>query len=231
MLKDLVRALADFFYPPLCAACGEPVDDSGRLCDRCRRQAISARAYAARAVDFPHIDGVLALARYRGGLQTLLHKVKFSGQKELLPLLAGELEFLWETSGEAEFKKLPGISAVCGIAAVPVPTDEERLKARGCDLPKEIFQPWSRRHGFSWQECLKRRAPKRPQYELTGIERVSNMAGAVAARYLPEEGALLIVDDVLTTGATLCECARALRAAGGGGKLIIGLALASDAQN
>jgi predicted amidophosphoribosyltransferase len=231
MLKELAGALADFFYPPLCAACGEPAEKSGRLCDRCRSQAACARIFAAREAGFSHLDGVLALARYRGGLQTLLRKVKFSGRKELLPLLAGELEFLWETSGEAEFKKLPGISASGGIAAVPVPTDEERLKARGCDLPTEIFQLWSRRQGFSWQECLRRSAPKRAQYELTGSERRNNMAGAVAAQYLPDEGILLIVDDILTTGATLCECARALRAAGGENKLIVGLALASDAQN
>ncbi|MDR2005637.1 MAG: double zinc ribbon domain-containing protein, partial [Acidaminococcales bacterium] len=220
----------DFFYPPVCAVCGETVEDSGRLCDRCRAQAAHARAYTAREAGFMHIDGVLALARYRGGLQTLLHKVKFSGQKELLPLLAGEFEFLWEMSGKAGLGKLLGTYGG-GVAVIPVPTDEQRLLARGCDLPKVIFQALGRRPNYAWRECLKRCAVKRPQYELTGLQRRNNMAGAVAAEYLPEEGVLLIVDDILTTGATLCECARALRAAGGEKKIILGLALASDAQN
>ncbi|MDR3349180.1 MAG: double zinc ribbon domain-containing protein [Acidaminococcales bacterium] len=230
MLKKLATALADFFYPPVCAVCGETAEASGRLCGRCRARAAHPRAYAAREAGLAHIDGVLALARYRGGLQTLLHKVKFSGQKELLPLLAGEFEFLWEGPGRAGLERLLG-NYSGGIAAIPVPTDGQRLIARGYDLPKVIFQAWSRRQNYAWRECLKRCAAKRPQYELTGLERRNNMAGAVAAEYVPEEGALLIVDDILTTGATLCECARALRSAGGAKKIIVGLAVASDAQN
>jgi ComF family protein len=230
MLKKMFTALLDFFYPPLCASCGKPVESSGRLCEECRGNMAFVRAYRASEGGLPYLDGAIVLAHYRSGLQNVLQKVKFGAEKKFLPLLAGEMNFLWENGGRKELQGLlTGGYKLNEIAVIPVPTDAERLLGRGYDLPTEIFHAWSDTEGYSWHPCLQRVRNTKPQYELSGLERRNNMAGVMRADYLTQETVLLIVDDIMTTGATFCECARALREANGEKRIIIGLALASDA--
>lgn len=232
MLTGLAKAFVDFFYPPSCVNCKNKVEESNTLCQNCRDGAAFARTYKAGEVGLEHLDAIVVLARYRGGFQDLLHKVKFAGHKELLQVLREEFVILWERSGGEAVRDI-----LCkkdftdgNICIIPVPTDEERLTKRGYDLPESIFKDWSIEQNFSFVQCLTRVKATKPQYELDGKERRQNMTGAIKAVILPEEEILIIADDILTTGATLCECARALRAAGAYDKTIIGLTLASDMQ-
>ena len=226
----ILKALADFFYPPVCANCDGLTEESGTLCANCRGQLVFTRSYTAEYAGLLYLDEILILARYRRGLQTILQKIKFSGQKNLLPLLTDEFKLLWDETGQAELDCLLQNYKGKTLAVIPVPTDLARLRERGYDLPEQIFKNWSEHQGYQWQTCLERKLNKPPQYGLSGLERKNNMLGVMTAQYLPPEDILLIVDDILTTGATLAECARALRTAGGENKTIIGLALAGDTQ-
>ena len=232
MLKKLLNAWEDFFYPPTCASCQNKVEQSYMLCEDCRGKATFVRSYNAAAVGLEHLDAVLVMAHYRGGFQDVLHKVKFLGQEKLLAVLASEFALLWHQSGQkilTEFLEKLDIDEEA-ICLIPVPTDTERLQQRGYDLPESIFAPWCAEEGYPFTSCLTRVRATLPQYELDGQARRTNMLGAMKASSLPKQRILLIVDDIMTTGATLCECARALRAAGGADKIIIGVALCSDMQ-
>ena len=208
------------------------MEQSYTLCEDCRGKATFVRSYNATAVGLDHLDAVLVMAHYRGGFQDVLHKVKFLGQEKLLSVLASEFNLLWHQSGQkvlTEFFEKLDIDEE-DICVIPVPTDAERLHQRGYDIPESIFAPWCTKAGYPFANCLTRVRSTLPQYELNGQARKTNMLGAMKASSIPKQRILLIVDDIMTTGATLCECARALRAAGGMDKIIIGIALCSDMQ-
>ena len=228
MLLKLFLDIVDFFYPPACPSCSKPCEESNKLCDDCRGAISFIRVYEAGAMGWQDIDAAMALAHYRGGLQEVLQKLKFSGKTALLHVLTNELSIIWKSGGKNNLAGLLGEVAEQDVAVVPVPTDEERREERGFDLPQEVFFAWSADNRFDWHPCLKRVRQTPPQYTLSGTERRNNMHNVMEAKYLPVQKVIVVVDDVLTTGATMMECARALRAAGGKDKLIIGLALASD---
>ncbi len=228
MLFKLLLDIMDFFYPPACPSCGKPCEESNKLCDSCRGTVSFIRIYDAKAMGWPNLDAAMALAHYRGGMQEVLHKLKFSGRLALLHVLTDELSVIWKSGGKNNLTGLLGEVSEHDVAVVPVPTDEERREERGFDLPRDVFFDWSQDNRFDWHPCLVRVRKTEPQYALKAAERRSNMHNAVEAKYLPAQKVIVIVDDVLTTGATLDECARALRAAGGEDRLIIGLVLASD---
>ena len=230
MLKELFLSLADFFYPPRCANCGGMLEMSGSLCDGCRGGAFFVRSYLAQDIGIKDIDAVLVIAHYRGGLQEILHKVKFFHEKHLTAILLKEFEKVWSKSGKEELYNLLDHFSVRNekISALTVPTDEERLKERGYDLPEMLFTGWAANEGYELFKGLKRVKKTKPQYGLTGIERKNNMTGVMEAITVPDSKVILIFDDILTTGATLAECARALREKSSVDKVIIGIALASD---
>lgn len=67
----------------------------------------------------------------------------------------------------------PGV----GLSVTGIPTDPDRRKQRGYDLPEEIFRPWCREAGYRWESLLVRNRPTRSQYGLTPEERKKNLKG------------------------------------------------------
>lgn len=99
-------------------------------------------------------------------------------------------------------------------AVVPVPIGPWKYFRRGYNFPALIGEPLSRLAGWPFAPCLLRRTGgSRPQAGLPLSERVRNVRGAFEAG-AASAGAVLLVDDVYTSGATAAACARALRSAG-----------------
>ncbi len=219
----LLQAVFDFFSPPSCSVCGLDMEDKAGFCTSCRDKALAFKKICGKDIDLSMFDMVFVLAHYRGGFQHLLHKVKFLHSKKALLLLEQEFILMWDRV-EADFFSSLASKNIC---IVPVPTDEDRKKQRGFDVLEKVFYTWAKNQGFSWQNCLKRVKKTRPQYELSGAQRKKNLAGAIKADYIPDEKIILLVDDVLTTGATAQECARALKS-GGKRQCIVGFFLSSD---
>jgi ComF family protein len=175
---------------PCCARCALPLQASAALCGQCQRHP-------------PPWDAAWAPFRYAWPLDRLESRYKFGAE-----LAAGRaLGALWQCEPPAA--ALPEL-------LVPVPLHRARLRRRGYNQALELAKPLARHLGVPLRhDVLRRRRATDAQTELDAAARRRNVRGAFVVRAgveLPAHVALL--DDVMTTGATLAECARVLRRAG-----------------
>jgi ComF family protein len=183
---------------PFCETCGLPLPSfegpmSGRpvRCHGCLTTA-------------PPFDYARAAGAYAGPLRDALHALKFGGQRALArPLSALILEQCGALLG-------PHVDAL-----VPVPLARERERDRGFNQATLLAAHLAAASGLPLEpRWLARRRGTRPQTELTAGERRANVARAFTAPARVAGAHVVLVDDIMTTGATAGECARTLRAAG-----------------
>jgi ComF family protein len=193
--------LIRLIQPPYCPCCGEPFRSPLAL-----TYSPAYRCGACRA-NPPPFDQARAIGCYEGPLRQAIHLLKYRGKLHLKqPLLRLAIEHF-----EAHF---PG---TVFDAIIPVPLHRARLMHREFNQAAVLAQGLARHLNVPvWERLLVRVRPTRPQVELSGSERRQNVrqAFAVTDAAALEDRAVLVVDDVLTTGATLAEVARTLKAAG-----------------
>ena len=191
-LCDRCRARIRRLEEPLCRRCGVELESARRDCGCGRRLRSLSRLRSAVA--------------YEGPAEAAIHRFKYEGWRRLAAPLA-ELV--------AERLVIEGLGARC---VVPVPLHPERLHARGfnqaellaCELRRRlvVFEPVGR---------LVRTRPTPPQVGNDRLRRFENVRDAFEWHGPAIGGeAVLLIDDVATTGATLDACAKALREAGSG---------------
>lgn len=196
---------------PLCPSCGECFAGAGpdHLCSRCAQRR-------------PHFDRARACAVYgrdrTSPLIDALHRFKYERDVTLAPVLG---RFLRE--------RCP--LRIDHDVVVPVPLDLERLRWRGFNQAAMLAAALARpaRLGVA-ARALRRCRPTAPQVGLDEAERRRNVAGAFAVRERTAvaDKRVLLVDDVMTTGATVDECAKMLRGAGAVAVDVAVLARAAD---
>jgi ComF family protein len=176
--------------PTHCARCAEPGLFPGNLCPRCRK---SRPAFARAFAPYEH-DGAIAKA---------VHRFKYEDRPELSGALA---QLLLEQSG-AFLKTAP-------LHVVPIPLHDARYRARRYDQATLLAADLCRLEPrlLLCDGVLERVRATQRQVGLSDEARVQNVAGAFVAREAPHR--VLLVDDVLTTGATADAAARALKSAG-----------------
>jgi ComF family protein len=149
-------------------------------------------------------DQALSIGYFEGSLREAVHQFKYRPCRALgRPL------------GEWMAKNVRLVSDIDII--MPVPLHTKRLRQRGFNQALLLAHRMSEAHRIPCsRDNLYRSRPTRPQVELTGAERIRNVAGAFALRKPGEvvERSVVLVDDVFTTGATMNECASVLKRAG-----------------
>jgi predicted amidophosphoribosyltransferase len=182
--------------PPLCWSCRAPAGRGRSLCGACRGALIFL---APEPVVLSGLR-VWAPVAYEGPGRDLVRALKFRGAVGL----AGEMAAIVVASAPRD--SLRGV-------LVPVPLDPVRRRRRGFNQSAVLAAAIARRTSLASVDCLRRLDTRPPQVGRTRAARLAGPAGSVAAR-APVPPRVVLVDDVVTTGATLGACAAACRAAG-----------------
>lgn len=196
MLADLV----DLVLPRLCAGCCAP---GAALCAACCR--LLGPPFATRPDPCPPgLPRLMAASAYDGAVRAALLAHKEQGRRSLSRPL-----------GAALGRAVAGLDPPLGVVLVPVPSSRAAVRARGADHARRLAAAAARQLPGSRARPLL--VPARPVADQSGLgarERAANLADALRARHPLHGLAVVVVDDVVTTGATLAEAVRALRAAG-----------------
>src|SRR5215471_1051800 len=223
--RAVLRTALDLALPRLCAVCREPVEGEG-LCPACwAKLSFITRPYCERLgipfvydsgpgilsmeaiADPPAYQRARAAVRFDEIARALVHALKYGDRLDLAPMMGRWI-------GQAGRELLAEADAL-----VPVPLHWRRLWARRFNQSAVLAATVSRQAGVPVAaDALKRVRPTAQQVGLSRTERAANVQGAFR---VPGDGKaavagrrLVLIDDVLTSGATVDGCARALLRAG-----------------
>jgi len=185
----------------LCPACDADLPRlAGTLCPRCALPSPGSALCGRCLADAPRYDATVAALAYRFPADTLVHALKFRSQLALAPLMG---DLLIEAIRER-------IDLV-----VPVPLSRERLRERGYNQAAEIARHVARERRARLELTIViRERDTRAQADLPWSDRARNVRGAFRCERSLDGAAIAVVDDVMTTGATLDELAATLKRAG-----------------
>jgi predicted amidophosphoribosyltransferase len=204
----LVRLLGGVLAPPVCWACSGLSRRGDPLCAGCRA---SLHRLAAEPVLMCGVR-VWAPLAYSGPARDLVRALKFRGAIGLADAMAGQIV----ANAPAGLLAPEPPAARCTL--VPVPLHPRRLRSRGYNQATAIAEAVGRRAGLPVLECLVRSGPSVAQVGRNRVERTAGPAGRIEVGASAEAPAVaarvLLVDDVVTTGATLGACRDALVARG-----------------
>jgi predicted amidophosphoribosyltransferase len=176
-----------------CLACGAT---GASLCGLC---AASLRRSSQGALP-PGIASVTAPWAYEGPARALILALKLRGLRMAArPLI----------EGMTDATRPLGVG---GETLTWVPGRPKDIRARGFDHAELLGRGLARELGLRPQPLLRRRHPARDQASLSALDRAENVRGAFGA--VPSPPCVVLVDDLMTTGATAAACAAALKAAG-----------------
>ncbi len=192
----LLQVVAEGLVPSLCAACGRSCRSGAVVCTRCGRRLAAATPLVGKGA--AGLDRAWSSASHEGVARDLVAALKFRRLLPVADLIADRIQWL-----------APG-SLLSGTV-VAVPTAPLRSIGRGFDPAAEIAAALAERIGAPLRECLVRHGGGR-QLGRRRSERIGHPPRIQSKGEVPRS--VLLVDDVLTTGATLSACARTLRRAG-----------------
>jgi len=217
MLADAARKIASMFFGGSCFLCRGAAARGAVLCapcladlprlgePRCPRCALPSEAGAlcGRCLAHPpRYDATFAALEYRFPADVLVHALKFRGELALAPLLAG---FLAAEIPAGEWVDL----------VMPVPLSAARMRERGYNQAMEIARALRPRSDARLTPTLCTRVRDTPvQTELPWAERARNVRNAFQCGRALDGMVVAVIDDVMTTGATLDAIATALKRAG-----------------
>jgi predicted amidophosphoribosyltransferase len=197
--------------PPLCWSCGGGAPAREPLCRGCRARLRFLGPEIARIGGLP----AWAAVAYEGPARDLVRGLKYRGAAGLAEALAAQIaanapeRFLGVSEAPAAWLTPPGVTPTL----VPVPGARPRVRRRGYDQAGLVAAALARRRHLPLAACLERRGSGASQVGRGRGARRAALAGAIGVRS-PPPADVVLVDDVITTGATALACAAALREVG-----------------
>ena len=231
-VRFLLKSLADFVYPPICYGCDTEVDE-GLVCEGCRLALFTHELAVCPQCGRPctrtaetcgqcrmpfSLRRVRALGTYVPPFDKLVQAFKYSGKTKVGELLGLALAALVQQD-----EVLSAADAIC-----PVPLHPARLRERGFNQSLLLAAAISMSTRIPLVECLTRTRNTATQTRKMSSEaRLKNLAGAFRLRPDSSVGGkkVLLVDDVMTTGATLDQAAQELLK--GGATSVLGAVVAA----
>jgi len=212
--------VAHWLWPPTCLVCGQAAERDQDCCGSCHADLPIARGGCRRCAlvlpefvelcgrcqqKLPPFQRAWAAFPFQPPIDSLIRRFKFEGSLtagRVLAELAAE-RFALQRADRPQL-------------LVPVPLNWRRLWRRGFNQSELICRDLSRQlDGLPWARLLQRTRATPRQSDLPADKRGGNVRGAFAVREMPTGlKHVALVDDVMTTGATLAECARVLKRAG-----------------
>lgn len=242
MVRTVAHNIIGLVFPSRCHICESPLDPSSDsplclehlrdivwtalpVCSKCGRKMFGRSVEAlvcakCRSMSI-YYDAGYSACRFADPVKELIHRFKYGKRRYLSFFLGGLLlDYLRERA-----------DVTCFDAIVPVPLHWWRYYRRGFNQAADLAKPLSKHFRIPiMKRNLRRVRYTSPQVGLSPQERRANIRNAFRVAHPPKmEGKkLLLVDDVITSGATLNECARVLKKAGATEVTIITLAHPSD---
>ena len=223
--RSAVDAVLNLFYPPHCAICMTDTAAREYLCCECRKEAprivppcchvcsepysgeIEAEFTCPKCADRSfHFDCAVASYRSAGPVRELIHQFKYNGKYHLRHVLGA-----WLADNLADARLQDPFACI-----VPVLLHPTRYRERGFNQAQVLAELLEKRSGVPVLNALKRIRYTSTQTRLSRDDRIQNLRNAFRMRKTVDVKQLhvLLIDDVLTTGSTVDECARVLMAAG-----------------
>ena len=226
-LKNFLSDFCDLIFPRCCEACDSSlVGNEATICTSCmislprihlnslHRDVIRYKFVNVPEVTFTHS---FLLFTKKGKVQRLLHALKYKGNKDVGRLLG----FMFGQEMKAA-AMLPDATLI-----ISVPLHAKKKKLRGYNQSDLLAEGFSNATGIPWSATvLERIKHTATQTGKSKIERRENVKGVFAVRECIDYKSVIIIDDVLTTGATLEECVQTLKSAGCESFTILTIALA-----
>jgi competence protein ComFC len=224
--SDLLEAAISLLYPATCTICGKNVRAGEYLCNACEAKAVRIMAPFCKTCSEPfegsitsaftcancahrmiYFDAAVAVYRGRGIVREIIHEFKYARQIHLRHLVARWLRAALDDDRlrDCHFDLI-----------VPVPLHPARERERGFNQAGLLAESLSMQVSISTKPLLERIRYTTTQTALDRSERMENLHSAFRLRKNADVRGLrvLLIDDVLTTGSTLSECARVLKRAG-----------------
>jgi ComF family protein len=210
-VRHLLDRALDLALPARCVGCGR---EGPPLCPACEpaldaRLELPAGTPLGLPADIP--EPLLQMewcAPFAGSVRRALHELKYAGERRLAEPLGRAVARRWERAGAG------------GDLLVPVPVHADRARKRGYDQAVLIAQVAAQQLNVPVAAILERGRATIAQFDLDRSHRATNVQGAFRLRpgapgTRPlDERWVILVDDVVTTGATIAACASALETAG-----------------
>jgi ComF family protein len=237
------KSFIDYLFPPVCLNCLASLEVPHKVCPDCWKNIdfLIAPLCEVKGTPFPfdlepgtisatalkkppHYDKARGVAAYEGTMKELIHKLKYNDRHEFLNLFVTWMSF----AGKELIQQSDLI--------VPIPLYKSRLWERRFNQSALLAKRLSEKTQIPYECSILRRQKKtRSQVGLTSKERYQNLKNAFVIeetkRNKLEGKSILVIDDVITTGATINSAAIALKKSGASSVNILSLAIVTNSNN
>lgn len=203
----MFKYISRLFFPPSCICCKKILDinDNSIFCDNCYEEIIMRKIDSFTEIDSLYIDKCYYQFRYRNWyVKKMISHCKYVSSQEFLSYI-GKLAF--ESLIKHNLRNQLDIITFS-------PRRKSQIRSYGFDQAEEMAKAISIKTNIPHRRLLKRRGFSNPQKKLGAKSRKKNIIGKFYCTENLQGKRILLVDDVVTTGATVGECAKMLKLQG-----------------